>query len=163
MPSFDIVSEVDTQEIDNAINQARKELAQRFDFKGSTASIELNAKESKIEMKAEDSSRLKGLSEIVLGKLAKRNIDLRNVERKDPAISPLGHATQEFVIKQGLDGDKAKEIVKAIKAKEMKVQSSLEDRKIRVSGKKRDDLQEVIAFCRSKDFGVGLAFENFRE
>jgi len=163
MPSFDIVSEVDEQEIDNAINQARKELAQRFDFKGSTASIEWKAKDTKIEMKAEDASRLKGVSEIVINKLAKRNVDLRNVDQKTPAISPLGHATQDFVIKQGLDGDKAKEIVKAIKAQAFKVQSALEDRKIRVSGKKRDDLQEVIAFCRSKDFGVGLAFQNFRE
>ena len=163
MPSFDIVSEVDKQEIDNAINQARKELSQRFDFKGSTATIELNIKDSKIEMKVEDAARLKSLCEIVIGKLSKRNIDLRNVDRKDPAISPLGHATQDFVVKQGLDGEKAKEIIKAIKAREFKVQSALEDRKIRVSGKKRDDLQEVIAFCRSKDFGVGLAFGNFRD
>src|ERR1041385_7700419 len=151
MPSFDLVSEVDAQEIDNAINQARKELATRFDFKNSSATIEWHGKESKIELKAEDASRLKSLHEIVIGKLAKRNIDLRNVERKDPAISPLGHATQDFVIKQGLDGDKAKEIIKAIKAQEFKVQSALEERKIRVSGKKRDDLQTVIAFCRSKD------------
>ena len=163
MPSFDIVSEIDVQEIDNAINQARKELATRFDFKGSTASIEWNEKESKIELKAEDGSRLKGLHDIVTGKLAKRNVDLRNVERKDPAISPLGHATQEFVIKQGLDGDKAKEIVKAIKARELKVQSALQERQIRVTGKKRDDLQDVIAFCRSQDFGVALAFQNFRD
>lgn len=163
MPSFDIVSEIDTQEIDNAINQARKELATRFDFKGSKATIEWNEKESKIELKAEDGSRLKSLHEIVIGKLAKRNIDLRNVERKDPAISPLGHATQEFAIKQGLDGDKAKEIVKAIKAGDFKVQSALQERQIRVTGKKRDELQEVIAFCRSKDFEVALAFKNFRD
>src|SRR6266480_4898689 len=154
MPSFDIVSDVDKQELDNAINQARKELAQRFDFKGSTATIELNAKESKIEMKAEDASRLKSLSEIVIGKLAKRAIDLRNVERKDSAISPLGHATQDFVIKQGLDGEKAKEIVKAIKEKGFKVQSALQERQVRVTGKKRDELQEVIAFLRSRDFEV---------
>ena len=163
MPSFDIVSEIDTQEIDNAINQARKELATRFDFKGSTASIGWNEKDSKIELKAEDASRLKSLHEIVVGKLAKRNVDLRNVERKDPAISPLGHATQEFVIKQGLDGDKAKEIVKAIKARDFKVQSALQDRQIRVTGKKRDELQEVIAFCREQDFAVALGFENFRD
>ena len=124
MPSFDIVSEVDTQEIDNAINQARKELATRFDFKGSTASIEWHAKES---------------------------------------ISPLGHATQEFVIKQGLEGEKAKEVVKAIKAGNFKVQSALQDRQIRVTGKKKDELQEVIAFCRSRDFGVSLDFKNFRD
>jgi uncharacterized protein YajQ (UPF0234 family) len=163
MPSFDIVSEVANQEIDNAINQARKELATRFDFKGSTASIELEAKENKIKLAAEDGSRLKSLAEIVIGKLAKRDVDLRNIERKDPAISPLGHATQEFHIKQGLDGDKAKEIVKAIKAANFKVQSALQERQIRVTGKKRDDLQAVIAFCRSKDFGVALGFKNFRD
>ncbi len=163
MPSFDIVSEVDKQEIDNAINQARKELATRFDFKGSNATIELNAKESKIELKAEDGSRLRSLHDIVIAKLAKRNIDLRNVERKDPAISPLGHATQDFIIKQGLEGAKAKEIIQAIKGAALKVQSTLQEQQIRVTGKKRDDLQEVIAFCRSKDFQVALAFQNFRD
>ena len=163
MPSFDIVSEVDTQEIDNAINQARKELATRFDFKNSTSQIEWNAKESKIELQAEDASRLKSLSEIVIGKLAKRNVDLRNIDRKDPAISPLGHATQELVVKQGLDGEKAKEIVKAIKARDFKVQNAIQERQVRVTGKKRDELQEVIAFCRSQDFGVGLEFQNFRD
>lgn len=163
MPSFDIVSEIDTQEIDNAINQARKELATRFDFKGSTASIEWHDKESKIELKAEDGTRLKALHEIVIGKLAKRNIDLRNVERKDPAISPLGHATQDFVVKQGLDGEKAKEVTKAIKAADFKVQCTLQERQIRVTGKKRDDLQAVIAFCRGRDFDVALAFKNFRD
>lgn len=163
MPSFDIVSEIDTQEIDNAINQARKELATRFDFKGSNATIEWEEKESKIVLKAEDGTRLKSLHEIVVGKLARRNIDLRNVERKDSVISPLGHATQDFVIKQGLDGDKAKEIVKAIKGESFKVQSALQERQIRVSGKKRDDLQEVIAFCRGRDFGVVLGFKNFRD
>lgn len=163
MPSFDIVSEVDKQEIDNAINQAHKELTTRFDFKGSKATIELDAKENKIKLAAEDGSRLKSLEEIVIGKLAKRNIDLRNIERKDPAISPLGHATQEFLVKQGFEGDKAKEVVKAIKAADFKVQSMLQERQIRVTGKKRDDLQEVIAFCRSKDFGVALAYKNFRD
>ena len=163
MPSFDIVSEIDTQEIDNAINQARKELATRFDFKGSRATIEWEDKESKIVLQAEDGTKLKSLHEIVVGKLARRNIDLRNVERKDEVISPLGHATQDFVIKQGLDGDKAKEIVKAIKAESFKVQSALQERQIRVTGKKRDDLQEVIAFCRSQDFEVVLGFKNFRD
>lgn len=163
MPSFDIVSDVDEQEIDNAINQARKELVNRFDFKGSPASIDYKAKESKIELKAEDGSRLKSLHEIVIGKLARRNVDLRNVERKDPVISPLGHATQEFIIKQGLEGEKAKEITKAIKEAGFKVQCTLQERQVRVTGKKRDELQEVIAFCRSRDFEVALGFENFRE
>jgi uncharacterized protein YajQ (UPF0234 family) len=163
MPSFDIVSEIDKQEIDNAINQAVKELATRFDFKGSTATIDWNEKESKIALKAEDGTRLKALHEIVIGKLAKRNIDLRNVERKDPAISPLGHATQDFLIKQGLDGEKAKEIVKAIKEQGFKVQSALQERQVRVTGKKRDELQEVIGFLRNKDFEVALGFKNFRD
>jgi len=163
MPSFDITSEVDTQELDNAINQARKELTARFDFKGSNATIDLDLKESKIKLAAEDASRVKSLHDIVIGKLSKRGVDLRNVDRKDPAISPLGHATQELVIKQGLDGDKAKEIIKAIKEKGLKVQGALQDRQIRVTGKNRDDLQAVIAFCRAGDFGVGLAFGNFRD
>lgn len=163
MPSFDIVSDVDKQEIDNAINQAHKELATRFDFKGSKATITWEAKESKIVLTAEDASKVKALDELVMGKLAKRNVDLRNVERKDPVISPLGHATQDLVIKQGLDGDKAKEITKAIKAQDFKVQSTLQDRQVRVTGKKRDNLQEVIQFLRGQDFEVGLAFKNFRD
>jgi len=161
MPSFDIVSEIDKGEIDNAINQARKELAARFDFKGSTAKIEMEKND--INLSAEDGSRLKGLEEILVGKLAKRNIDLRNVDRKDPAISPLGHATQKIVIKQGIEGEKAKEITKAVKAMTNKVQCALQEMQIRVTGKKRDDLQEVIAFLRSKDFGVALSFKNFRD
>jgi len=161
MPSFDIVSEVDKGELDNALTQARKELASRFDFKNSTATIELE-KET-IKLAAEDGSKLKGLNEIVVSKLAKRNIDLRNIERKDPAISSMGHATQEFIIKQGLEGDKAKEIIKAIKAREFKVQSALQERQIRVTGKKRDELQEVIQFLRTNDFGVALDFQNFRD
>jgi hypothetical protein len=161
MPTFDIVSEIDKGEIDNAINQSLKELGTRFDFKGSTAKIVLNKNE--IDLSAEDASRLKALHDIVVAKLAKRNIDLRNVERKDPAISPLGHATQKLVIKQGIEGDKAKEITKAIKATTTKVQCALQDMQIRVTGKKKDDLQEVIQFVRSKDFGVALSFKNFRD
>ena len=162
MPSFDVLSEVDKQEVDNAINQARKELSTRFDFKESKATIEL-VDPTLIELSAEDAGRLRSLVEIVIGKLAKRNIDLRNVERKDAAISPLGHARQEIHIKQGLDGDKAKEIIKAIKGLDIRIQSQIQDRQIRVTGKKKDDLQAVIQFLRGKDFGVGLSFKNFRD
>ncbi len=161
MPSFDIVSEVDNGEIDNALNQARKEIAARFDFKGSTAAVEVV--KDVIKLSAEDANHLKGLLEVVINKLAKRNVDLRNIERKDPAISSVGHATQELHVKQGLEGEKAKEIVKAIKANHAKVQSTLQDRQIRVTGKKRDDLQAVIQFLRTKDFGVALGFKNFRD
>jgi cyclic-di-GMP-binding protein len=161
MPSFDIVSEVDRQEIDNALNQARKELATRFDFKGSTAAVELE--KDKITLTAEDGNRLRGLREIVLTKLSKRGIDLRNLDQQEPAISSMGHARQEMKIQQGLEGEKAKEIIQAIKGAGFKTQNALQDRQIRVTGKKRDELQEVIAFVRSKDFGVATAFKNFRD
>src|SRR3954447_2278766 len=161
MPSFDIVSEVDAQEIDNALNQARKELATRFDFKGSVAKIE--EEKDKITLTAEDGNRLRGLREIVINKLSKRGVDLRNIDQQEPAISSIGHARQELKIQQGLEGEKAKEIIKAIKAAGFKVQSTLQDRQVRVTGKKRDDLQEVIQFVKSKDFGVATNFKNFRD
>lgn len=161
MPSFDIVSEVDKQELDNALNQARKELVTRFDFKDTKTEI-LHEKD-KIVLTADDASRLRGLREIVIGKLSKRGVDLRNVEQVDPAISPLGHARQELKIQQGLEGDKAKEIIQAIKAQSFKVQCQLQDRQIRVTGKKRDELQEVIQFVRGRDFKIATDFKNFRD
>ena len=161
MPSFDIASEVDKQEIDNALNQARKELATRFDFKGSAS--EIIYEKDKITLTAEDGNRLRGLREIVIGKLGKRGVDLRNVEQVEPDISPLGHARQELKIQQGLEGEKAKEIIKAIKEAGFKVQSALQDRQIRVTGKKKDELQSVIQFVRGKDFKVATNFKNFRD
>jgi uncharacterized protein YajQ (UPF0234 family) len=161
MPSFDIVSEIDKQELDNALNQARKELATRFDFKDTKTEI-LHEKD-KIVLTAEDASRLRGLREVVIGKLSKRGVDLRNVEQVEPAISPLGHARQELKITQGLEGDKAKEIIQGIKSQNFKVLSQLQDRQIRVTGKKRDDLQAVIQFVRGRDFGVATDFKNFRD
>ncbi len=163
MPSFDIVSEIDNQEVDNALNQARKELVSRFDFKGAEPKIEWNEKESKIILTAIDGARLKSLNEVVIGKLARRNVDLRNVDRGEPMISSVGHARQELKIKQGIEGAKAKEIVGAIKAKGLKVQAAIQGVEIRVSGKKRDDLQDVIAFCRGQDFEVALLYKNFRD
>jgi len=161
MPSFDIVSEIDKQELDNAINQARKELATRFDFRGTTA--EILAEKDKITLTAEDAARLRGLREIMIGKLSKRSVDLRNVEQADPEISSIGHARQELKIRQGLEGNKAKEIIQAIKSQGFKVQSQLQDQQIRVTGKKKDDLQAVIQFVKSRDFGVATNFKNFRD
>jgi cyclic-di-GMP-binding protein len=161
MPSFDIVSEVDKQELDNALNQARKELATRFDFKGTAA--EIVAEKDKIVLTAEDAARLRGLREIVIGKLSKRGVDLRNIDQVEPAISSVGHARQELKIQQGLEGNKAKEIIQAIKSQGFKVQSQLQDRQIRVTGKKKDDLQAVIQFVRSRDFSVATNFKNFRD
>ncbi|MET0253152.1 MAG: YajQ family cyclic di-GMP-binding protein [Terrimicrobiaceae bacterium] len=163
MPSFDVVSEVDRMEVKNAVDQAQRELSSRFDFKGVTATIELDSKTGSVLLAVDDGARLKGLREIIIGKLAKRGIDLRNVEQKEPEISPLGHSRQELAIKQGLEGDKAKEITKAIKAIGLKVQATLQDRQIRVTGGKRDDLQKVIGALRAGNFDVGLAFKNFRD
>src|SRR5438552_11148092 len=161
MPSFDIVSEVDKQELDNAINQARKELATRFDFKETTA--EILADKEKITLTAEDAARLRGLREIVISKLSKRGVDLRNIEHEEPAISSVGHARQELKIRQRLEGNKAKEIIQAIKSQGFKVHSQLQDRQIRVSGKKRDYLQAVIHFVLGGDVGVTTNFKNFRD
>lgn len=163
MPSFDVVSEVDRMEVKNAIDQALKELASRFDFKGVDASITLDAKTGSILLAVDDGARLAGLRDIVVAKLSKRGIDLRNIEHKEAAISPLGHSRQELAVKQGLDGDKAKEISKAIKALGLKVQAAMQDRHVRVTGGKRDDLQSVITALRAGDFGVGLAYQNFRD
>lgn len=161
MPSFDIVSEVDNQEVDNALNQARKELATRFDFKGSKTDIV--AEKDKIVLTADDATHLKGLREIVVGKLSKRGVDLRNITQEDAAISSMGHARQELKIQQGLEGEKAKQIVQAIKSQSFKVQSQLQDRQVRVTGKKKDELQAVIQFVKSRDFGVATNFKNFRD
>jgi uncharacterized protein YajQ (UPF0234 family) len=161
MPSFDIVSDVDKQEIDNSLNQARKELATRFDFKGTVAAI--TYEKDQITLAAEDAARLRGLREIVVGKLSKRGVDLRNIDQVEPEISSVGHARQELKIQQGLEGAKAKEIIQAIKSQGFKVQSQLQDRQIRVTGKKKDDLQAVIQFVRNRDFGVATHFKNFRD
>ncbi|MDH4470216.1 MAG: YajQ family cyclic di-GMP-binding protein [Verrucomicrobiae bacterium] len=162
MPTFDIVSEIERMEIENAVNQARKELATRFDFKGSVVTIE-QPKPETIILSAQDSKKLQGLREVMIGKLAKRNVDLRNVEQKNPDISPLGHARQELLIKQGLDGPKAKEITTAIKGEKFKVQCTLQDRHVRVTGTKRDELQEVITYLKGKNFEIALGFKNFRD
>jgi len=161
MPSFDIVSEVDKQEVDNALNQARKELATRFDLKD--AKTEITSDRDKIVLIADDAGHLKSLCEIVISKLSKRGVDLRNVEQVEPEISSVGHARQELKITQGLEGTKGKEIIQAVKSQGFKVQSQLQDRQIRVSAKKKDDLQAVIQFVRSRDFGVATNFKNFRD
>jgi hypothetical protein len=161
MPSFDIVSEVDVQEIDNALNQARKELATRFDLKD--AKTEIVHEKDKIVLTADDANHLRGLREIVIGKMSKRGVDLRNVKQEEAALSSVGHARQEIKIQQGLEGDKAKEIILAIKGAGFKVQSQLQDRQIRITGKKRDELQSVIQFVRGRDFGVATNFKNFRD
>jgi uncharacterized protein YajQ (UPF0234 family) len=161
MPSFDVVSQVNSMEIENAVNQAKKELANRFDFKGSTAEIVLEKDE--IKLSAEDQFKIRALGEIMMGKLAKRNISLKNVEKAEPDISPLGHARQVIKIKQGLEHTVAKQVTQLIRDKKFKVTSAIQGTEIRVSGKSRDELQAVIAALRAAEFPVSLQFVNFRE
>jgi uncharacterized protein YajQ (UPF0234 family) len=161
MPSFDIVSQVSTMEIENAVNQSKKELANRFDFKGSHAEIVLE--KSEIKLTAENPFKLTALSEIVMGKLAKRSISLKNVERLEPEVSPLGHARQLIKIKQGLEPDIAKQVTGFIREQKLKVTTQIQGTEVRVTGKSRDELQTVIAAVRAHDFPVALQFQNFRE
>src|SRR5207249_9765720 len=134
------------------LNQTYKEISHQLDLK--YAKTEIIPEPYKIILIADDGSHLKALREIVIGKLSKRGVDLRNVEQGEPAISSVGHARQELKIKQGLEGNKSKEIIQAIKSQGFKVQSQLQDRQIRVTGKKKDELQTVIQFVRNRDFGV---------
>jgi cyclic-di-GMP-binding protein len=160
MPSFDVVSEVDMMEVKNALDQANKELANRFDFREAKAEIKLE-KES-IQLSAIDQFKMTALEEIVLGKLARRNVSLKNIERKDADISPLGHARKELKLKMGLETDVAKTVVAAIKDTKLKVTTQIQDKQVRVTGKNRDDLQSVIAALRAKEFPVSLNYTNFR-
>lgn len=148
-------------EIENAVNQAKKELATRFDFKGSTAEIVLEKND--IKLSAEDASKIKTLAEIVLGKLAKRGISLKSVDKGEPEISPLGHSRQTIKIKQGIETGVAKQVTQFIRDAKWKVTTQIQDQQIRVTGKSRDDLQAVIAGVRGQDFPVALSFKNFRD
>ena len=161
MPSFDIVSQVNSMEIENAVNQAKKELANRFDFKGSKAEIVLEKDE--IKLTGEDQFKIQTLSEIVMGKLAKRNISLKNVEKCDPDISPLGHARQVIKIKQGLEQPVAKQITSFIRDGKFKATAQIQGEEIRVSSKSRDELQAVIAALRAGEFPAAVQFINFRD
>ncbi len=161
MPSFDIVSQVNSMEIENAVNQAKKELASRFDFKGSNAEIVLD--KSEIKLAAEDQFKIQTLAEIVMGKLAKRNISLKSVEKAEPDVSPLGHARQVIKIKQGLEQPVAKQITGFIRDGKFKATAQIQGEEIRVSSKSRDELQAVIAAVRAGEFPAAVQFVNFRD
>jgi hypothetical protein len=161
MPSFDIVSQVNSMEIENAVNQAKKELANRFDFKGSKAEIILEKTE--IKLTAEDQFKVTTLNEMVIGKLAKRGISLKSVEQCEPDISPLGHARQLIKIKQGIETAVAKQITGFIRDGKLKVTTQIQGDAVRVTGKSRDDLQTVIGAVRAKEFLVAVQFVNFRD
>ena len=160
MPSFDVVSEVDLHELTNAIDQASREISTRFDFKGSDAKASL--KDTVVTMEAQHEFQIKQIYDIIGQKLAKRGVDLNCVE-KGKLVEANLRATQTLTIKQGIDSDIAKKITKALKEGKLRVQSQIQGEKVRVTGKKRDDLQGAIALMRDQDFGVPLQFDNFRD
>jgi Uncharacterized protein conserved in bacteria len=160
--SFDIVSKIDLAEVQNAINQAMKEVTQRYDLKDSKSSIELNEKEHKILVASKDEFKLKATIDILQSKLVKRNVPLKGLSYGP--VQPAAGSTvrQEITLQQGIPTDKAKEIVKRIKESKKKVQASIQGDLVRVAGKDRDTLQEVIQMLRQEDFGIDMQFTNYR-
>ena len=160
-PSFDVVSEVDMQEVNNAINQTTKEITQRFDFKGTKSVVEVENGNS-IKIVTEDDTRMRNIVDILQSKFIKRGVSIKNLEYGKVESAAGGMVRQSIRIKQGIEADVAKKITKDIKESKLKVQTQLQDDQVRVSSKKIDDLQAVIALLKSKDYGVELQFSNFR-
>jgi uncharacterized protein YajQ (UPF0234 family) len=160
MPSFDVVSKVDNHEVTNAVDQTNREIGTRFDFKGTDSRVELT--KNSITLIAPTDFQLKQVDEILRNKLAKRQIDVRSLEYKDPEIK-LNEARQTVEVRQGIDTEKAKKIVKLVKESSLKVQAAIQGEQVRITGKKRDDLQAAIAMLREAKVDLPLQFENFRD
>ncbi|MEJ2604005.1 MAG: YajQ family cyclic di-GMP-binding protein [Gammaproteobacteria bacterium] len=160
MPSFDVVSEVDMHEVTNAVDQANREVANRFDFKGTGARFE--QEESVIRLRAQVEFQLQQMLDILRQKLAKRGIDVGCLDIGEPEVSG-SEARQAVTLRQGIDSQLAKKIVRLVKDSKMKVQAAIQGEKVRISGKKRDDLQAAIALLRDADIDLPLQYENFRD
>lgn len=160
MPSFDVVSEVDMHEVSNGVDQANREVGTRFDFKGSNARYDRS--EAEITLHAQSDFQLKQMLEILKDKLVRRNVDIACLEIKDPELAGK-EARQVVILRQGLDAALCREVVKLIKDAKLKVQAAVQGEKVRVTGKKRDDLQEVMALLRGAKLAMPLQFNNFRD
>ena len=161
--SFDVVSKVDLQELKNAIQMAQKEIQTRFDFKGSSASVDfVEESPPMLKLTADHAMQLKSVSDVVQNKMGRRGVSLRAFEWKEPEQLPAGGAKQQAILQQGLSSEKAREIVKAVKGLGLKVDPKIEGDSVRVYGGQLDDLQVVIQALRQKEFGVPLQFENYR-
>tara|TARA_B110000879_G_scaffold182197_1_gene240046 strand:- start:254 stop:748 length:495 start_codon:yes stop_codon:yes gene_type:complete len=160
MPTFDVVSEVDSHELSNAIDQANREVTTRFDFKGSGAKYALV--EEQIILTAPSDFQVQQMKEILVAKLIKRNIDSQTLEWGNIA-SNLSEAKQEVKVRQGIEKDIAKKVIKCIKESKVKVQAAIQGEQIRITGKKRDDLQQTIALLKNEEFELPLQFNNFRD
>ena len=160
MPSFDVVSEFDSHEARNGVDQANREVTTRFDFKGTGSKFELDG--DVIALSTQSDFQLRQMMDILRQKLAKRGVDIGCLEEQEPEFSG-SEARQKVVMRRGIDTDRARKLVKDIKNMKLKVQTAIQGDKLRVSGKKRDDLQAVIAMLREKDIGLPLQYENFRD
>ncbi len=161
--SFDVTTGVDLQEVDNAVNQALKEIANRYDFKGTDCTIELDRKDGAVKLEADDEYRLQQLMGVLREKLARRGVPLKNLDEGDVDTGSLGRARQTVSLKQGIPQDTAKEISRAVRDEGFKkVQVQIQGEELRVTSPSRDTLQEVMAFLRSRDWGVELTFGNYR-
>jgi len=160
--SFDIVSKIELPEVSNAIQQAMKEILQRFDLKDSKSSIELQEKDHKILLASQDDYKLKAITDVLVAKLVKRKVPLKGLTFGE--ITPAAGSTvrREITMQQGIPIEKARDVVKAIKDSKVKVQASIQGDLVRVAGKDRDALQEVMAMLRGKDFGIDMQFTNYR-
>jgi cyclic-di-GMP-binding protein len=161
--SFDITSNVDLQEVDNAVNQAKKELGQRYDFKGSPATIDLDQKAGTVTLTAEDAFKLSAVWEILQTRLVRRSVPVKNMKLGDPDHASAGTTKQVITLQQGVPTDAAREIVKFLKDRKLKkVQAAIQGDQLRVSSPSKDDLQAAMAALREHDFGVALQFGNYR-
>lgn len=162
MPSFDVVSELDMQEVDNAVNQAQKEIGQRFDFRGGKSEINLEKEAKKIRVVADDDMKLRSIHQILEGKLAKRGIDLRCLKHGKEETGSGGVLKQVIELKNGLDKEEAKQVTKAIKDSKLKVQAQVQDEQVRVTAKSIDELQATITMLKSQQLNFPLQFTNMR-
>ena len=160
MPSFDIVSRIDLQEVDNAVNITRKAILSRFDFRQSKTEITLDKKEKKIRVTTEDDMKMRAVQEGLIENLVKRKVDTKGLEVKPSQMAAQGMIQREISIKEGVDSDTARNIVKMIKDKKLKVQPAIQESQVRVTGKKIDDLQEVIQMLRAVNLPIPLQFVN---
>lgn len=160
--SFDIVSEINWQEIDNAVNQARKEILQRYDFKGSKSSIDYSQKDKTMTILADDDYKLKAVVDILQNKFVKRNIPLKAMKFKTPEQASGGMQRQHIEVQQGISKDNCRMIVKLIKDSKLKVQSAIQEEQIRVSGRNKDDLQAAIALVKNAELDFAVQFVNYR-
>jgi len=164
MPTFDVVSEIDMQEVRNAVDQTSREVTNRYDFKDTNSTIELNEKEHSIKMESASQDRLMAFRQVLEEKVIKRGISLKAVEFGDPEDAAGGRSRMEVSLKAGISSDMAKKINTTVKEMKLKgIQSSTQGDQVRISGKKRDHLQEVIAGLKESDFDLPLQFENFRD